>query len=163
MESQLKKWLKKHDIKFKLYSHPPVYTVAQAKKYCGDIPGAHIKNLFLKSEPNNTYYLVTLPGEERLDISALENHLKVDKLRFADENSLKKYLGLTAGAVSPLGLINDKENRVIFIIEKEIWHSESIVAHPNVNTESLKIPRESFQKVIKESGNEHQIISLKFE
>jgi Ala-tRNA(Pro) deacylase len=163
MEPQLKKWLKKHDLEYDLYSHPPVYTVAQAEKYCGDIPGAHIKNLFLKAEPTNTYYLVTLPSEERLDISALENHLKVDKLRFADEKALKKYLGLTAGAVSPLGLINDKENQVVFVIEKQLWQSESIVVHPNVNTESLKIPRDSFHKIIKESENEYQIISLKFE
>jgi Ala-tRNA(Pro) deacylase len=163
MELQIKKWLKKHGIKYDLYSHPPVYTVAQAEKYCGDIPGAHIKNLFLKAEPTNNYYLVTLPGEERLNIGALENYLKVDKLRFADENALKKYLGLTPGAVSPLGLINDKKNQVIFIIEKEVWQSESIVAHPNVNIESLNIPRDSFHKIIEESGNKHQVVSLKFE
>ncbi|TXT60462.1 MAG: Prolyl-tRNA editing protein ProX [Promethearchaeota archaeon] len=163
MEPELNKWLENHNINYEMYNHPPVYTVPQAEKYCGDIPGAHIKNLFLKAEPQNKYYLVTLPGNKRLDIKSLETRLGVEKLYFADEKALKKYLGLTAGAVSPLGLINDKKNQVTFIIDEKIWNSKSVVAHPNINTESLNIPREFFQRIIKAVGNEYFVFSLDFE
>ena len=40
--------------------HPPVFTVEQAKALRGDLPGHHVKNLFLRNQKGNRHYLVVL-------------------------------------------------------------------------------------------------------
>ncbi|MBS3140404.1 hypothetical protein J4479_05370 [Candidatus Woesearchaeota archaeon] len=81
-----------------------------------------------------------------------------DKLKFANEDDLKELLGLTSGAVSPFGLINDKERKVDLLIDKAIWESDYVSFHPNVNTESLELKKEDFHKYIKSIGNKYLII-----
>ena len=81
-----------------------------------------------------------------------------DKLKFANEGDLKELLGLTSGAVSPFGLINDKERKVDLLIDKAIWESDYVSFHPNVNTESLELKKEDFHKYIKSIGNKYLII-----
>ena len=48
MDNKLAEWLDQYQIKYKLHSHPAVFTIEEARKHCGHIPGLHCKNLFLK-------------------------------------------------------------------------------------------------------------------
>ena len=77
-----------------------------------------------------------------------------DKIKFANENDLKEILSLSSGAVSPFGLINDKEGKVKVIIDKEVGESDFVSFHPNINTETLELSREDFHKYIKSLKNE---------
>jgi len=56
-------------------------------------------------------------------------------------------------SVSPLGLINDTKNKTIFMVDEEVWNAEEICCHPNINTETLQILRNDFQKIIKATKN----------
>ncbi len=160
MEPTLATWLEERRIEYILHTHQAVFTAAEAKIHCGHIPGLHCKNLFLKEKNSENYFLVTIPADQRLDIKSLRSMLNSAHLAFANEEDLERYLGLTKGAVSPIGLINDKSNKVIYVIDEEVWKADRITFHPNINTETLELTNKDFQFLIKEAGNEVMILDF---
>lgn len=157
MFMDIKKYLESKGISFKIFTHPPVYTVEEAKKYSKNIKGMHSKNLFLKDKKSKQFYLVIIPENKKVSMDALGIAVN-NKLKFANEDNMKDLLGLTSGAVSPFGLINDKENKVEVIIDKAVWESEYVSFHPNINTETLQLKKEDFHKYIESIGNKYIII-----
>ena len=72
-----------------------------------------------------------------------------------------EYLDITPGAVSVLGLINDKQNRVRLLVDKDILSDEYIGCHPCVNTTSLKIKTcDVFDKVVNATAHDKTIVEL---
>lgn len=162
MDEELMLWLENHSIEYILHKHEAVFTVPEAEIHCGHIPGTHCKNLFLRNKKTNQFYLVTIPHEKRLDLKQFRKIIGAPKVRFAEPDDLKVILGLTPGSVSPLGLINDIKNKTIFMVDKEVWNAEEIYCHPNINTETLQIPNEDFQKLIKATKNLIEVKNLPF-
>ncbi|NHJ26220.1 MAG: prolyl-tRNA synthetase associated domain-containing protein [Candidatus Lokiarchaeota archaeon] len=157
MENSIKQWLVQHKIQYILHTHPAVFTVPEAKIHCGHIPGTHCKNLVLKNKKTGQLYLITIPYDKKLDLNQFRKMISAPKIRFATGNELSEALGIKAGAVSPLALINDKNNNVIFMIEESIWNAEEICCHPNINTETLQIPKNDFQKLIRDVSNNFEV------
>ncbi|MFW9942388.1 MAG: prolyl-tRNA synthetase associated domain-containing protein [Candidatus Thorarchaeota archaeon] len=162
MEESLKQWLADHDIQYTLHTHPAVFTVPEAEIHTGHIPGAHCKNLFLKNKKSGQLYLVTIPYGKRLDINQFRRMIGAPKVRFAGPEDLLEFLGITPGAVSPIGLVNDINNKVIFMVDEEIWNADEVCCHPNVNTETLQIPGPEFQKLIRATGTTMEIRKLAY-
>ena len=153
----IKNYLEKCRIKFKVFTHPPVYTCEEAKKYTSNIRGVHSKNLFLKNKKSKKFYLVIIPENKKVNMDDLGKVVN-DKLKFASEDDLRAMLGLSSGAVSPFGLINDNEHKVEVLIDKIVWESEYVSFHPNINTETLEITKDDFHKYVKSTGNKYVII-----
>jgi Ala-tRNA(Pro) deacylase len=162
MEESLKKWLENMGIKYKLHSHPAVYTVPEAKIHCGHIQGTHCKNLFLINKKLIEYYLVTIPHNKRLDLKKFRKLVGAPKIRFVDKDGLWDVLKITPGAVSPLGLVNDTLNKTIFYVDHEVWDAEIICCHPNVNYETLQLSKANFHNLIKATKNKIKIENLPF-
>ncbi|MHA1476529.1 MAG: prolyl-tRNA synthetase associated domain-containing protein [Promethearchaeota archaeon] len=162
MDEELKLWLENHSIKYTLHNHAAVFTVPEAKIHCGHIPGTHCKNLFLKNKKTDQFYLVTISHEKRLDLKQFRKIIGAPKVRFAGPDDLKAILGLSAGSVSPLGLINDIKNKTIFMVDEEVWNAKEICCHPNINTETLQIPNFDFKKLIKATKNEIKVKKLPY-
>ncbi len=107
------------NIEFDYYEHPAAPTIEIAKQYWKDIEAAHCKNLFFRNHKGNKHYLVILEHDNNLKIKMLEKLLRQGKISFASDWRLDKYLGVKAGSVSPLALVNDKENHVkVFLDDK---------------------------------------------
>ena len=157
MDSTLKSYLEKHNIQYQSYEHPAVFTVEESKKTKEQIPAAHAKCLFLKSNENK-FYLVGMQADKRLDINALQKSLQVKKLRFASAEELKEHLKLTPGSVSIFGLIHSSS--VVFLLDQEVWRSDSVGFHPNINTATLVIDHENLEKYYNSLPNEKQVINL---
>ncbi len=162
MEDSLKRWLADHHIRYVLHTHPAVFTVPEASVHCGHIPGTHCKNLFLKNKKSGQLYLVTMPYGKRLDLNQFRRMIGAPKIRFAELEDLSNVLGITPGAVSPMGLINDTNNKVIFIIDELVWNAEEICCHPNINTETLQILGPDFRKLIKATRTSMEIKKLPY-
>ncbi len=162
MEDSLKLWLIKHDIHYILHTHPAVFTVTEAKEHCYHIPGTHCKNLFLKNKKSEQLYLITIQHDKRLDLSQFRKSIGAPKVRFAGPEDLFEVLGITPGAVSPIGLVNDTNDRVIFIIDEQIWNAEEVCCHPNINTETLQISGSDFRKLIRATRTSLEIKNLPY-
>jgi Ala-tRNA(Pro) deacylase len=162
MNAKLKQWLNDHGIQYVLHTHSAVFTVPEAKLHCGHITGTHCKNLFLKNKKTEQFYLVTIPSDRRLNLNQFRKMISAPKVRFGDSEDLFRLLGISPGAVSPMGLINDIENKVIFIIDELIWNAKEICCHPNINTETLQIPGADFQKLILATGTTMEVTKLPY-
>lgn len=140
-------------ISYTRHEHPPVFTVEEAEKHWTQITGAHCKNLFLRNKKGNRHYLVILEAVKVADLKSLNKLLGEDRLSFASEKRLMRYLGLETGAVSVFGLINDSENLVQIVIDEDLKKAEAVNFHPNVNTATVGISFPDFEKFIAWSGN----------
>ena len=102
--------------------------------------GAEIcKNLFLCNRQKTQFYLLMLEGEKVFKTKDLSKQLGVARLSFADPADMEKYLDITPGSVSVLGLMNDPDNAVQLVIDRPIAESASIGCHPCINSSTLAI------------------------
>jgi len=147
-------------ISFTSHSHPPVYTVKEAEKHWNTITGAHCKNLFLRNKKGNRHYLVILESHKQADLRRLNGLLGEDRLSFASAERLNKHLGLEPGAVSPFGLINDSENNVRVVIDRDLQKAEFVNFHPNVNTATVGIAYPDFVRFLEWCGNNIQFVRI---
>jgi len=145
--------LKKLNISYVQHEHPPVFTVEEAEQHWENITGAHCKNLFLRNKKGNRHYLVILESSKKAALKSLEKQLGEDRLSFASEERLRKYLGLETGAVSPFGLINDSRKEVQVVIDRDLKKAERINFHPNVNTATVGVSFEDFERFLNWCGN----------
>lgn len=139
-------------IKYQEYKHPAVYTVEEAEKYDRGKAG-HSKNLFLRNRKGNKHYLVVLDASKRINLKELALLLSESDLSFASPERMIKYLSLTPGSVSPLGLINDNNKEVQVIVDNELLKSENQGFHPNINTSTLVISTDDFKKFLEYTQN----------
>jgi Ala-tRNA(Pro) deacylase len=152
--------LEKLNIKFDYYEHPAVPTIDDAKKYWADISAQHCKNIFLRNHKGNRHYLVIIDYRVEVNIHNLESNLKQGKLSFASEHRMMKYLRITAGSVSPFGLLNDETNHVHLFIDESLRKAEKISFHPNLNTASVVISFTDFIRYLNYTGNSYEFILL---
>ena len=147
------KILKDLEINFEEYKHPAVFTVEEAEKCRGNIEGARIKNLFLRNKKGDRHYLLVADAFKKIDLSLVCQAIGEKKVSFASPERMKKYLGLAPGAVSPFGVINDRNKKVVILIDKDILTFAKLNFHPNINTATIQISKEDFLKFIKWAGN----------
>ncbi|MCJ7579389.1 MAG: prolyl-tRNA synthetase associated domain-containing protein [Candidatus Aminicenantes bacterium] len=147
-------------IPYEIHRHPPVYTVEEAEEHWKSIEGTHCKNLFVRNKKGNRHYLVILESRKRADLRELNNQLGEDRLSFGSPERLKRYLGLEPGAVSPFGLINDTDNGVQVVLDKDLKESKWVSFHPNVNTATITITFKDFEKYLEWCGNPLRSLSI---
>ena len=97
------------------------------------------KNLFLCNRQKTQFYLLMLEGEKVFKTKDLSRQLGVARLSFAAPADMEKYLDITPGSVSVLGLMNDTENAVQLVLDKQIAEAARIGCHPCINTSTLAI------------------------
>jgi Ala-tRNA(Pro) deacylase len=126
-------------ISYKVYQHPPVFTAAEAMLYCSEIPGAHVKNLFLRDKKKSQYLLCTIQENKQVDLKALAELLNVGRLSFASDQDLIAKLGVQPGSVTPLAILNDSQGQIKFLMDAALEFSEYINVHPMENTATLHL------------------------
>lgn len=97
------------------------------------------KNLFLCNRQNTHFYLLMMPGDKPFKTKDLSAAIGSSRLSFADPIYMEAFLDITPGAVSVMGLMNDKDNRVQLLIDKDVLDGELLGCHPCVNTSSLRM------------------------
>ena len=148
-QAHVLKTLEQLNIHHTVISHAPVYTIAD----CLAIPGLSgegvlmPRNVFLCNRQKTSFYLMLMQPEMPFRTAVVSKQLGVSRLSFAPEDLLPEYLGLEAGAVSPLGLLFDTEKRVQLVIDRALADLDELVFHPCVNTASVRIPTKDFQKI----------------
>ena len=113
--------------------HPPVFTVEEAKALRGNLPGHHIKNLFLRNKKEEMWLIVALE-DRAIDLKRLGERLGAGKFSFGSPDRLRRYLGVEPGSVTPLSAINDADHRVRVVLDRALAEGGPINAHPLVNT-----------------------------
>ena len=148
------------DIRYELFEHPPVHTSDEAAIHWQAISGAAVKNLFLRNKKGDRHYLVILGIDKQADLRHLVKVIGDDRLSFGSPERLQKYLGVTPGSVSPLGLIHDSARAVRVIVDSDLRSAGRLIFHPNDNTASLTISGEDFVRFLEQQGNTVRWVKL---
>jgi Ala-tRNA(Pro) deacylase len=107
------------------------------------------KNLFLCNRQKTVFYLLMMPGDKPFKTRELSSQINSARLSFAGEDKMLEFLDIKPGAVSVMGLMNDKENNVNLLVDEDVLNAEYVGCHPCVNTSSLKIKTEDvFEKFL---------------
>ena len=124
-------------------------------------PEYDAKNLFVRDDKKRNYYLITVRENKRVDFKKIRNDNNTRPLSFASEEDLMSIMNLIVGSVTPLGLLNDHELKVIFYLDKDFLNGKQIIGvHPNDNTATLWLKVTDLIDIIKEHGNKVKIIEL---
>lgn len=119
------------------------------------------KNLLLCNRQCTAFYLLLLPGGKPFKTSVLSKQIGSSRLSFADGTYMEQYLDITPGSLSVLGLMNDKDNHVTLLIDREVLKGQYIGVHPCVNTSSLRLRTEDLmQTIIPAMGHPVTLVDL---
>ena len=119
------------------------------------------KNLFLCNRQETDFYLLLILGDKPFKTKYLSAQIGSSRLSFAKPEYMEKYLDITPGSVSVLGVMNDHEKKVRLLIDEDVLKDEYFACHPCINTSSLKIRTEDLtEKIIPAMGHEPQIVRL---
>ena len=126
-------------IEFLNHQHPPLHTVAESQALRGELPGAHIKNLFLRDKKRR-YFLVTVSEDRDVDLKWLRRAVGAQgTLSFGSADALMDLLGVLPGAVTPLAVVNDREGAVTAFLDASLADANPINAHPLRNDMTIAL------------------------
>lgn len=154
-------FLDRQGIAYETLTHPAAYTMEECAAVEKEL-GVHIpKNLFLCNRQQTQFYLLILPGDKVFKTKYLSSQLGCARLSFATEGHMVALLGIHPGAVSPIGLINDAEKKVLLVIDKDLLSAEALGFHPCVNTATLRLRMaDVIEKVALATDHDYRVIEL---
>lgn len=148
------------NINYRVIYHTPVYTIEDMEKLELGQYGEIAKNLFLRNSNGKVHYLVVLCHDKTVNLKELQKKLESSALSFASENRLQKYLGLSKGAVTPLGIFNNHDQSVIVILDNDLKDKNAIGVHPNENTATVWLTCDDIVNIVTEHGNEVRFLDF---
>jgi Ala-tRNA(Pro) deacylase len=138
-------------------SHPPVFTVEQAKTLRGEIKGAHTKNLFLRDKKNALFLVVALESSQ-IDLKGLHRLLGANgRFSFGSSDLLREVWGVEPGSVTPFGAVNDTQGRVTVVLDAAMMDHDPLNYHPLLNTMTTSIARDDLVKFLEATGHRPRI------
>ncbi len=146
-------------IAHRTYSHPPVFTVAEATALRGSLPGGHCKSLFLKDKKGG-FWLPVMLEERRIDLKKLAARLLAPRFSFGGAADLHRLLGVRPGAVTPFALLNDVEHRVTPVLDAAMLQYDPLNYHPLENDRTTAISAADLLRLIDASGHVPRILDM---
>ena len=154
-------YLNKKNIKYEVIEHEAVRTMEESTKIGVLYPDGDAKNLFVRDDKKRNYYLITVKGDPRVDLKEFKNKHNTRTLSFASEKDLWDKMKLIPGSVTPLGLVNDNDKKIIFFLDKAFFNGSNMIAvHPNENTATVWLNVNDLVEIIKEHGNQINIVDI---
>jgi Ala-tRNA(Pro) deacylase len=142
------------------HEHPPLYTVEQSRALRGDLPGAHIKNLFLRDKKRRMW-LVTVLESRDIDLKALRQRIGAKgTLSFGNADLLMAHLGVIPGAVTPFAVINDRAGSVTMVLDAALQAGTVVNAHPLRNDRTSAIAAEDLVRFLEAEGHPPLILEI---
>lgn len=146
-------WMAELGIAQTTQDHPAVFRVEEGLELKAAMPGAHTKNLFLKDKKGRLW-LISARQDTVVDLKRAPRTIGSDRLSFGNEHLLYETLGVRPGSVTALGLINDPDHRVTFVLDKALWDAEIVNFHPLTNTATTALEQAEFRRALAAMGRE---------
>src|SRR5215475_7807190 len=134
------------------YSHPPVFTVAEATALRGSLPGGHCKSLFLKDKRGG-FWLAVMLEERRIDLKRLASRLAAPRFSFGGAADLYRVLGVHPGSVTPFALVNDVEHLVTPVLDAAMLDHDPVNYHPLANDRTTAVAPADLLRFIAACGH----------
>ncbi|MEX0758276.1 MAG: prolyl-tRNA synthetase associated domain-containing protein [Tistlia sp.] len=139
--------------------HPPVFTVEEAKALRGTLPGAHVKNLFLRNKKGRMWLLSCLEDRD-IDLKALGERLGGGRLSFGSAERLMRHLGVRPGSVTALAVVNDPEGAVQLVLDRALTTLDPVNLHPLANDRTTALSPEGLLAFCRAVGHEPALLDM---
>ena len=148
-------------VEYKRVDHAPADTMEVCQQI-DEVLGALIcKNLFLCNRQGTVFYLLMMPGDKPFKTKELSAQIGSARLSFASAEKMLEYLDILPGAVSVMGLMNDRENNVELLIDEDVLKGEYVGCHPCVNTSSLCLKTQDVvEKILPNTRHGYRTVHL---
>ena len=150
--------LQELSIDYEVTEHAPVFTIAEMLEI--GLEGDICKNLFIRDAKGKRHFLIVTTHDQTINLAQVGEKLNIGKVSFASPQRLEKYLGVTTGAVSPFGIINDTEKHVVVILDSKLKGSMRLGIHPNDNSATVWISWDNLISFIESQANDFDILTL---
>lgn len=152
-------YLDRLGIRHHTVDHDPIFTVAEGEAVKTAMPGAHTKNLFLKSKKDE---LVLISAHQDTDVAlkGLHRRLGAARFSFGKPELLQSMLGVTPGSVTAFAILNDPDQRVRFILDEALMAYETVNFHPLRNDATTAIATQDLIAFARALGREPEIMTL---
>ena len=148
-------------IEYGRIDHEPAMTMEVCAEIDLVLNATICKNLFLCNRQETDFYLLMMPGDKPFKTKDLSAQIGSSRLSFAKPDFMEKFLDIKPGAVSVMGLMNDKDMNVRLLIDEEVFGGEYFGCHPCVNTSSLRIKTEDLiNKILPEVKHTYSTVKL---
>ncbi|PID66362.1 MAG: hypothetical protein CR975_03370 [Gammaproteobacteria bacterium] len=133
-------------ITYRWFAIAPCETCEESSRLLPDNrPGVGTKNLLLQDRKGRHYFLLVIEEHKVADLKRLAQQLETSRLSMVRAETLQDLLGVTRGSVSLFALLNDPEQRVQLLLDKDLLTATHWDAHPNRNDAVLILSREDWQ------------------
>lgn len=147
-------------IPFTRFDHKAVFTCEESEGLGTPIPGAHTKQLLMKAKNKEIYVLAIVMHDKRVDTKALAKDFGGQSFSFASPEKMMELMRLTPGSVTPFGLMHDTDRKIDVVFDEDAWSIGQFRFHPMINTATLNIDREGFEKFLKHTGHSFTVRSI---
>ena len=148
-------------IDYQRIDHEPAMTMEACAAIDEVLDATICKNLLLCNRQCTAFYLLLLPGDKPFKTSVLSKQIGSSRLSFAGAEYMEKFLDITPGSLSILGLMNDHDHQVQLLIDEDVLTGEFFGCHPCINTSSLRLRTADLtEKIIPAMGHEPRIVNL---
>ena len=149
------------EIPYQRIDHEPAMTMEACAAIDEALEATICKNLLLCNRQCTVFYLLMIRGDKQFKTSELSKQIGSSRLSFASGEYMEQFLDITPGSVSVLGLMNDTDNRVQLLIDRDVLEGEFFGCHPCINTSSLRLTTADLkEKLIPALGHEPIIVRL---
>lgn len=152
-------YLTEHGISYEVTEHAAVFNMEELDSVKLPYSDCDAKNLFVRDDKKRNHYLITVKGDKRVDLKEFRKTHGLRNLSFASSDDLLNILCLIPRAVTPLGLLNDEERKVIFYFDAAFLGGLAGV-HPNDNTATVWLKAEDLMRLIEEHGNTVHTVAI---
>ncbi|WP_425981494.1 prolyl-tRNA synthetase associated domain-containing protein [Brevundimonas sp. TWP1-2-1b1] len=152
-------WLTANGVDHVTHDHPAVFRVEEGLDLKADLPGAHTKNLFLKDHKGRLW-LISARQDTVIDLKRAAAAMGSGRLSFGNETLMYETLGVRPGSVTALGLINDTDRRVTFVLDRRLWDADIVNFHPLTNTATTALDQTAFRRVLELLGREPVVVDF---
>ncbi|MBQ3589399.1 MAG: prolyl-tRNA synthetase associated domain-containing protein [Clostridia bacterium] len=119
------------------------------------------KNLFLCNRQKTAFYVLMMPADKHFKTKELSSQIGSARLSFAEAEYMEKFLDVTPGSVSIMGLMNDTENNVRLLVDEDVLKPEYVGCHPCINTSSIRLKtKDMFEIYLPAVHHDYTVVHL---
>lgn len=160
MRQETLRLLDNQQIAYVLVEHPAVYTIEEMEQLELANLDQVVKNIFVRDDKKKRFFLVSVVKDKRVNLKELRTKLDSRPLSFASETSLHELLKLDKGAVTPLGILNDKACKVEVVLDSELQTFDKVGIHPNDNTATVWLSPSGLEQLVLNHGNKFTYVEI---
>ncbi|MCC8048316.1 MAG: prolyl-tRNA synthetase associated domain-containing protein [Oscillospiraceae bacterium] len=155
-------YLRENGVEFDVSEHEAVFNMEELAALGLPHTEAIAKNLFVRDDKKRSYYLITVRGDKHVNLKEFQQKYGTRKLSFGSAEDLSALLGLTAGEVTPFGLLNDADRRVQLCLDADFMRTpETLIGvHPNDNTATVRLRTSDLVRLLTERGCDVRTVEL---